>query len=548
MRTFVQKPKAAQQITSAKLSRPVRARFGQSSEVNPILHLQRTKGNHAVERLLQNNAEKRNDVLASATSLHFGHDFSQIPVGPSAAGAIHTKLAINTPGDAYEREADRVADQLMRIPEQKLKRSCVCGGGCPECKAEQPNQERERLQTKRVGASDTEQAAAPPIVHEVLRSPGQPLDPATRAFFEPRFGHNFGDVRVHTDAKAAVSARAVNALAYTVGRNVVFGEGQFDARSDSGQRVLAHELAHTIQQRDATMPALERLVVPTPGDFYERQAEEIADSVMQPQDRRSANDGEENQGPGARRAAGDLRVARLQRVISFTTAVGAFTTNNPVANEVAADFNVGSPVPTFQWVPDVTIHGDPADPADVFTDWEVAHHQVVKSDWFNVWWGTGANRTHRHETVPGGLPLRDATAAGNTWYSDWRAQGFAANGDVRSPVMRDTPNSGAIPWANPIAGRGGTRGWFNYGMGFVSTLSARHIPDGTGAAAFRHLNHVHWNFSADGTFDTTLPVGGRVTLSSVAVNRSPMIAGVDVDNRPMHGTPLFIDTFVQTDT
>ena len=62
----------------------------------------------------------------------------------------------------------------------------------------------------------------PPIVHEVLHSPGQPLDPATRAFMEPRFGHDFSTVRVHTDARAAASARTVNALAYTVGRDVVF--------------------------------------------------------------------------------------------------------------------------------------------------------------------------------------------------------------------------------------------------------------------------------------------------------------------------------------
>lgn len=428
-----------------------------------------------------------------------------------------------------------------------LGRVCGCGaspgvtGTCEGCS-------NKKLSLQRQAEPQPQTAQVPSIVREVLDSPGERLDSGSRAFFEPRFGHDFSRIRVHTDTKAAASARAVNALAYTVGQDVVFGEGQFAPHSEPGQRILAHELAHTVQQRDATMPSLEKLEVSAPDDYHERQAEEIADSVMKGRDRRAANDGEENQGPEAKRAAGDMRVARLQRVISFTTAVGAFTTNDPVANENAAGFNVGSPTPTFRWVPDVTIHGDPADPADVFTDWQVAHHQVVKSDWFNVWWGTGADRTHRHETVPGGLPLRDATAAGNTWYSDWRAQGFAANGDVRSPVMADTPNSGAIPWANPIGGRGGTRGWFNYGMGFVSTLSARHIPDGTGAAAFRHLNHVHWSFMADGTFDTTLPVGSRVRLSGVSVNRSGMIAGVDVNNRPMHGTPRFIDTFVQTDT
>ena len=89
---------------------------------------------------------------------------------------------------------------------------------------------------------------APPIVHEALRSPGQPIDPATRDFMEPRFGHDFSNVRVHTDAKAADSAGAVNALAYTVGRNVVFGAGQYRPTTPQGRNLVAHELTHVLQQ------------------------------------------------------------------------------------------------------------------------------------------------------------------------------------------------------------------------------------------------------------------------------------------------------------
>jgi hypothetical protein len=381
-------------------------------------------------------------------------------------------------------------------------------------------------------------------VREVLDSPGERLDTASRDFFEPRFGHDFSRIRVHTDAQAAASARAVNALAYTVGQDVVFGEGQFAPKSATGQRLLAHELAHTVQQRDASIPSLEEIEVSSPDDYHERQADQAAHSVTQASGRRGVNDGEEGENLGRVLKASPLRVARVQRVISFTTAPGVFTPHNVVANEDATGFTLTSPVGTFEWQPDVTIHGVAG---DVFADWEVAHHQVKKANWMNVWWGTGADRTHRQQTVTGGMPIRDATAAGNTWYSDWRAQGFTADGDVRSPVMRDTP-SRRIPWANPIAGRGGTRGWFNLGLGFVSTLSARHIPDGTGAAAFRHLNHVHWNFSVDGTFDTALPVPGRVSLTGGTVNRSGVIPGFDVDNRPMHGGPLSIDNTVDTDT
>ncbi|MCA9968944.1 MAG: DUF4157 domain-containing protein, partial [Anaerolineales bacterium] len=90
--------------------------------------------------------------------------------------------------------------------------------------------------------------AAPPIVRGALRAPGRPLDAATRAFMEPRLGHDLGTVRVHTDGQAAASARAVQARAYTVGRDVVFGAGEFAPETAVGRRLLAHELAHVVQQ------------------------------------------------------------------------------------------------------------------------------------------------------------------------------------------------------------------------------------------------------------------------------------------------------------
>ena len=128
---------------------------------------------------------------------------------------------------------------------------CACGksagggGQCEECKASSTS-------LQRVSSGNTHPDTAPPIVHEVLRSPGEPLDSATRAFMEPRIGHDFSDVRVHTDSRAGESARAVNALAYTVGKDVVFARGQFSPQSRSGQSLLAHELVHTVQQNDSS--------------------------------------------------------------------------------------------------------------------------------------------------------------------------------------------------------------------------------------------------------------------------------------------------------
>jgi hypothetical protein len=88
----------------------------------------------------------------------------------------------------------------------------------------------------------------PPIVHDVLRSPGQPLHAATRVDMEGRFGHDFSGVRVHTDSGAAKSAEAVYAKAYTAGKNIVFGQGRYAPDTGAGRHLLAHELSHVVQQ------------------------------------------------------------------------------------------------------------------------------------------------------------------------------------------------------------------------------------------------------------------------------------------------------------
>jgi peptidoglycan hydrolase-like protein with peptidoglycan-binding domain len=165
---------------------------------------------------------------------------------------------VNTPGDQYEQEADRVAEQVMRMPEPvpattheataaipALQRKCSCGGVCDKCSEEQ----EEPLRVQRSGGSPVGPTEAPPIVHETLRSPGQPLDVATRAFMESRFGQDFSHVRVHTGAAAAASARAVGALAYTLGTDVVFNAGTYAPQTSEGRSLLAHELTHVVQQR-----------------------------------------------------------------------------------------------------------------------------------------------------------------------------------------------------------------------------------------------------------------------------------------------------------
>jgi hypothetical protein len=161
---------------------------------------------------------------------------------------LQRKLAVNKPGDEFEQEADRVADQVMRMPEPAVQRTCACGGECPKCQRKKSAPEPRPLQTKRVPSGTPGEFTAPPVVDEVLRSSGQPLDPATRAFMEPRFGHDFSGVRMHTGALAAESTRAVGAHAYTVGNHVVMGADCVAPHLGESRRLMAHELMHVVQQ------------------------------------------------------------------------------------------------------------------------------------------------------------------------------------------------------------------------------------------------------------------------------------------------------------
>jgi hypothetical protein len=147
-----------------------------------------------------------------------------------------------------------------------LKRKCDCGqhtvagAECTECGKKQMSLQRasqnSELEMRNAGG-------IPPMVHGVLNSTGHPLDAATRAFMEPRFGHNFSRVRVHTDARAAESARAMNALAYTQGRNIVLAHGQYSPSTLAGKKLLAHELTHVLQQNAAGPLGIQRQTAET---------------------------------------------------------------------------------------------------------------------------------------------------------------------------------------------------------------------------------------------------------------------------------------------
>lgn len=206
------------------------------------------------------------------------------------SNTIQAKLTVGQPDDIYEQEADRVADQVMRMPnpvmripdpgiqrqspeedetmqtnpsdsiltplirrqspeeEEQLQTSPLAGTISPLIQRQSP-EEDETLQAQNAASE-----AAPTVDATLegnisnLRGGGQPLPESVRDYFEPRFGYDFSQVRVHTDSRAAESAQAVNAKAFTLGQDVVFNTGQYAPEHEEGKRLIAHELTHVVQQ------------------------------------------------------------------------------------------------------------------------------------------------------------------------------------------------------------------------------------------------------------------------------------------------------------
>ena len=208
----------------------------------------------------------------------FRHDLRPIQAGTEPPFKLQAKRTVNTPGAPDEQEADRVSDQVIRPSEPRLQRACLCGGECPTCQEEQPGQGHEALRAK-VPARATWQTAVPAIVRDVLcESHRVNRSTRRRRHLHGAVGHDFRRVQVHTDARASESARAVDASAYTVGRDVVFGAGRYWPGTNEGRRLIAHELTHVIQQGEGASPsASASLAIDT---FGEAAAEQASDQVM----------------------------------------------------------------------------------------------------------------------------------------------------------------------------------------------------------------------------------------------------------------------------
>jgi len=200
---------------------------------------------------------QRAPVLLALQQTHGNQYVQKVVTG------IQTKLKVGQPRYIYEQEADRVAEQVMRISEPVARRQLEEEEEKEELlqtkplaeqittlvqRAVEDEEKEETVQTKEVPGQSPEVTPEFESRIQSLRGGGQALPEAAREFFEPRFGHDFSQVRLHTDMQAAESVQAVNARAFTVGPDIAFGSGQYAPETTEGRRLLAHELTHVVQQ------------------------------------------------------------------------------------------------------------------------------------------------------------------------------------------------------------------------------------------------------------------------------------------------------------
>jgi hypothetical protein len=205
---------------------------------------------------------------------------SRIPAYSKAPVGFQAKLSVNNPDDIYEQEADRVADQIMRM------RASQPNAAPPIQRIPRANNHTRPLRAQGSSAATESNALqSTEATVRALDSSGEPLDSALRSFFEPRFGHSFERVRVHTDAAAAKSSQDLGALAYTRGRHIVFAPGRFEPHTERGQRLLAHELAHVVQQNWAGQEPIQRSYLdPTPEAIVVREVPQPAVLITDEED------------------------------------------------------------------------------------------------------------------------------------------------------------------------------------------------------------------------------------------------------------------------
>lgn len=247
----------------------------------PVLHsnqLTTGKEQQQEQSFWNRSFGQQNTLHAGSESPPISGDFNlnSISIFPYKKMGIQTKLKINSPNDKYEQEADKVAEQVMRMPEPNIQRKCTsCGKEEEETIQRKPlvsqisplvqrtcaDCEEEALQTKSKGNSGRMASSTLTQQIQSSRGNGQAIDSNTQTFMATRFGHDFSGVRIHSGTQAAQMNKEINARAFTIGKDIYFNRNEYQPSSSTGKRLLAHELTHVVQQGEGnTNSAIQRSV------------------------------------------------------------------------------------------------------------------------------------------------------------------------------------------------------------------------------------------------------------------------------------------------
>lgn len=270
MYTSEHKPKPGLRANSSKIIQPNQVKSSQDHQNHSIIRSQRWKETN------RNTGDLTGDPATKET-LGFSHNFSRIPVHPGTPLKIQTKLTVSHSGDQYEQEADHVANAVMAgYPRpighiskgiqpmlSRMEVSPEYFGISPEDQADSMlrsegaavvkspgTRPTEKMQRKSTGNAGTVTPHFEQSLQQAVHHGGEALSPSSRSFMESRFGHDFSSVQVHSDALANTLAREVNARAFTVNKNIFFARSEYQPTSHEGQRLLAHELTHVLQQSE----------------------------------------------------------------------------------------------------------------------------------------------------------------------------------------------------------------------------------------------------------------------------------------------------------
>lgn len=490
MRTTAQKPPEPQTAPAPLFGKSSRSRFGQGCAPGSIPGSQQTIRFQALQRFPDESSHELKTHSTNTASPNIALDFSRISVFPRKPVGLQPKLTSHTPGDQYEQEADRIADQVMRMSSSGTQQVSPFMGGSPEDRKDESASKKEKspkqaLQTKRVQGAGTTGNEVPSKVHHVLSSPGQPLNVASRSFMESRFGHDFSRVRVHTDARANESAREISAKAYTVGEHLAFGTGHYAPNTSKGQRLLAHELSHVIQQ-GAASPTQGRVSVPTPGETNQQPTAANSGAIQNSHASPLSSIGLHHL---QRNPDVDFVVRKLEREEGGKLGDPEQTS---VAEAVSwpIDFGVTSPLEAKA---QVEVTGAPGDDCTAF---ELGFLQTVHSQNLEIDYLGGKSEdgsTKRKWTVS--LPIRDGEA-GSMWYESSSNATAPACGETANPRIGDYPTIFSLNkrHVNSKTNEYNHLTSVKRTIGFITTLVA------SGGGTVRPLRFFLWSYQMAGTF------------------------------------------------